>query len=436
MKHALTRIIIMLIIAAALLFGSVAAYATDTVDALYNGEPPSYPTPTATAPINAFEPMLPPTFEQPAPEEPVTTPDSEPEVAPDLLYPVDVSGVEENGTRWIIKTYELGESENPESIPRAAFERDGWRFEITDVIKKETSAADTREHIEAVSIETETKDMTEIIGQLTPTLDFADDDGYCGVLLLDISTIQVETAGTKTNSYTVSAKREYPRLSSADTSLIPKTITDNGRTLTLANVDWKAGNTVAVDYDALPEYYTAFATYTATGSKTVITGYVTTAEYKGTITKLVTGKTLYIAYFEGTQIAPPTPEPTPETVVVTDLPEEPQKSVNLFPIALCVGIALLCGLAYLLFLRRNVKVVVLKNGKALPIGKTRVALSSTVIDLTKFEGKTSGDSFILVLDRLAAKRLFGKTVTVRYGDRTFQHIVCGDGGKYRFEVDF
>jgi hypothetical protein len=34
----------------------------------------------------------------------------------------------------------------------------------------------------------------------------------------------------------VTATREYPHLSTNDTSLIPKTITDNGRTLELDNV--------------------------------------------------------------------------------------------------------------------------------------------------------------------------------------------------------
>jgi hypothetical protein len=113
--------------------------------------------------------------------------------------------------------------------------------------------------------------------------------------------------------------REYPRLSANDTSLLPKTVTENGKTYTLAGVDWKAGNLETIDYEQMPEYYTAYATYTATGSSTKVTGYVTTAVYSGTLAKLTQGKTVYTAYFLGeeirtplemTELAKPTAAPT------------------------------------------------------------------------------------------------------------------------------
>jgi hypothetical protein len=110
----------------------------------------------------------------------------------------------------------------------------------------------------------------------------------------------------------MSVTREYPRLSSNDTSLVPKQVEDRGKTYTLAGVDWRAGNNVTVDYDALPEYYTAIATYTATGTSTKVTGYTTTAVYTGTLAKLSQGKTVYTAYFEGAEIRTP-PEMTEPT---------------------------------------------------------------------------------------------------------------------------
>jgi hypothetical protein len=70
-------------------------------------------------------------------------------------------------------------------------------------------------------------------------------------------------------------------------------------------VDWKAGNYETVDYEQVPEYYTAVASYTATGYSTKVTGYVTTAEYKGSLAKLSQGKTVYTAYFEGKEIRTP-----------------------------------------------------------------------------------------------------------------------------------
>jgi hypothetical protein len=371
-----------------------------------------------------------------------------------------VRGAEENGVRWIIKTYDLDAGESPDDIPRDSFERDGWRYEVTDIIRKETAAADTREHTEPVTVNSGTKDMADIIKLFDPALSFTSEDGYSGVLALDITTIKVKKGGTKTSGYTVRATRVYPHLSSNDTSLIPKTITDNGRTLRLQKVDWRAGNLETIDYNQFPESYTGVATYTTTGKKTVVTGYVTTAEYKGVIAKLIEGKAAYIAYFMGTEITPPTPEPKPEptpeptpaptpvpTPVPTPIPTpkptpEPipeREPVNPLPVAVgaTAGAGLLGGVVFFFFLRKNVKVHNLKDGKYLPIGKARVTARDPIINLTPFADKAASGSFILALDRLAAKQLSGKTLTVNYGDKSLQHIVDGDGGgDYQFEIDF
>ena len=442
MKHITLRAAAVLA-AVLVLCGSVTALAaespspvptSDAVGALHDGAPPVYPgtetvTPAPTDTEYSAEPPF--SFVTPTPE-----PTAEPEPVVPMLYPADVQGVLENGIRWIVKTYELSDAENPEGIARDGFTQDGWSYVLTDITKKETATADVRERIEVVTVNTETKDMATIIAQIAPTLEYTDEDGYTGILDLDITTMLVETAGTKTNSYTVSATREYPHLSSNDTSLLPKTITDSGKTLTLASVDWRAGNTVTVDYDVLPEYYTAIATYTATGSKTSVTGYITTVEYKGTLSKLLAGKTVYTAYFEGTPIAPPAPEPTPTPEPTPEVVES--KPINPVPAAAgaTAGVSLLGGVVFFFFLRKNVKVHNLKDGKYLPIGKTRVTAGTPIINLTTFANKAVSGSFILILDRLAAKQLSSKTVTINYGDRTFQHIIDSDGGEYQFEVDF
>lgn len=238
---------------------------------------------------------------KPAETQPEPEPTQTPVTAPPApkLYPTGVLETQEKGKREIIKTYELSPGENPADIPRDSFERDGWSYFLTDITKKETAAADTREHTEVVTLNTDTKDMDAILRQLAQTLEFTSEDGYTGILTLNVASITVETAGTKKSSYTVSATREYPHLSSNDTSLVPKTITDGGRTLTLASVNWKTQSGMSVDYDQIPASYTAVATYTAAASKTVVTGYVTTAEYKGFLSKLNQGRTIYTAYFLG-----------------------------------------------------------------------------------------------------------------------------------------
>jgi hypothetical protein len=219
-----------------------------------------------------------------------------------------------------VKTYALRPDEDPADIPREDFERGGWRFELTDILRRETANAETREHTEKISLNTDTKELEKILPLLAPTMEYKADDGFVGVLSLDVASISVETAGMKTSSYTMSVTREYPRLSSNDTSLIPKTVEEKGKTYTLAGVDWRAGNTETVDYDALPEYYTAYATYTATGTSTKVTGYVTTAVYSGTLARLSRGETIYSAYFLGVEIVTPLEFVSPGAAPITETP--------------------------------------------------------------------------------------------------------------------
>lgn len=449
MKRILSLSISTLFATNIIIAGIFTAYASDTLDALHNGQPPILPPVAATAAPTAFTTL--PSLNATTTTTPDITGEAEISLAPvapptsasPALYPVDVVGVEENGVQWIVKTYELSEEEKPDWIPNDGFERGGWQYNLTDIVRKETTATDTREHIETITVNTDTKNADAVIKHLEPTLEYESDDGYIGTLTLDITTIKTETAGTKSSSYTVSATREYPHLSANDTSLIPKTITENGKMLTLQGVNWRTDRIVAVDYNELPYSYTAVATYTATGSKSVVTGYITTAEYKGTIAKLIEGKPIYTAYFAGAEIVPPTPEPTatpkptPKPTPVPTPTPLPEPTSPIPAIAGTTGRAgLLGGVVFFFFFRRNVKVHNLKDEKYMPIGKTRVTARNPIINLTPFADKAATGSFILVLDKPAAKSMSGKTVTINYGDKSFQHIIDSDSGEYQFSVDF
>ena len=303
----LIAIIFMFCVSAAII-PALSAYAADSD----GGEAKEPSNVTITVVIPDPEPAP---IEEPMPAAPPTI----------KVYPSDVTEIRDGGGWQIIKTYSLLPDELPGDIPREPFERSGWTFRLTDIIRTETANAETREHVETVTLDTESKELETILPMLPPTMEYRDEDGFVGILSLDVSSITVETAGTRTSSYTMSVTREYPHLSSNDTSLVPKTVTDRGTTYTLAGVEWRAGNTVTVDYNALPEYYTAIASYTATGTSTRVTGYTTTAEYTGTLAKLSQGRTIYTAYFLGEEIRIPlelvasTPEPT-STPTLTETP--------------------------------------------------------------------------------------------------------------------
>jgi LPXTG-site transpeptidase (sortase) family protein len=234
------------------------------------------------------------------------------------LYPAEIQEVRNDDGQQIVKTYALDPTDDPAGISRADFERDNWRYTLTDIVKKETATGDEKEYIETVTQPSDTNDLETILTVLSSTIDFTSEDGYVGTLLLDVSSIKVETAGTKTGSYTVTATREYPNLPSNDSSFVVKTITDGGRTLSLADIQWGAVVSSGDAYGESGESWTAVATYTADATRTVVTGYTVTADYTGTARKLISGKTLYTAYFLGTAIAPPEQVPDDAVYAATD----------------------------------------------------------------------------------------------------------------------
>lgn len=138
---------------------------------------------------------------------------------------------------------------------------------------------------------------------LEPKLEIKTEDGYEGILSLDHTTIQVEAAGYSTSKRTVSAQRTYPNLSDADVSLIPKTVEENGRALTLADVNWQEAATDPTDGYDLPIRYTAVASYTGTATSKYATGYTVTADYKGDVTRVSCDTVIYTAVFSGTDKA-------------------------------------------------------------------------------------------------------------------------------------
>ena len=238
-----------------------------------------------------------------------------PEAAP-TIYPAEVRASEENGIPRLEKVYYLTAKDDPATIPTADFEREGRTYTLLDILKNDQTETHTIDHIEVITQESKTKDMAEIIKVLEPELEISTEDGYTGVLALDYTTIAVEAAGYKTSSRAVSATRTYPNLSDADVSLIPKSVEEGGRTLTLANVDWQEAAADHADGYTLALRYNAVATYTGTATSKYATGYTVTAEYKGEITKTSCDTIIYTAIFSSMDAVEVSEEDTGNTAEV------------------------------------------------------------------------------------------------------------------------
>ena len=254
----------------------------------------------------------------PSTEDLPTLPIPEPDPVP--LYPAEVKQSEENGITRIEKIYYLSSRDDPSNIPTEDFEREGKTYTLLDVLKQAQIESDTQDYVEVLTLDSDTQDMEKILAMLEPELEVQTEDGYHGVLSLDHTTITVEAAGYKTSSRTVSATRTYPNLSGADVSLIPKTITDGGRTLTLADVQWQEAATTQTDGYDMALRYTANATYTGTATSKYATGYVVTANYVGEVTRVSTDVITYTAIFSST-------DPTP-TEEITDTPTDTQQPMQ------------------------------------------------------------------------------------------------------------
>ncbi len=219
-----------------------------------------------------------------------------------VCYPTSVTRSEDGSE--IRKVYDLSPEDDPAGISRSDFEQDGYHYTLTDLLKQELPEHEERQHTETVSLQSDKKDMESVLALLPQEQEFITDDGLIGTLELQLDTVQVEVAGYGSSTKKVSATRSYPNLVNQDTANIPKTITDNGRTLTLETLQWQTDNTASLDGYALGDRFTAVATYTGSATSSYVTGYTVTADYTGTVSHIALDRVRYVAIFEGTPIQP------------------------------------------------------------------------------------------------------------------------------------
>ena len=203
----------------------------------------------------------------------------------------------------INKVYQLSLSDDPGLIPTEDFDRNGRHYYLLDMVRKDEVGVDTQPHTETVTMDSDTGDLAEVLKRLDAQMEVTTEDGYTGTLVLDHTSVKVEVKGYQTSSRSLSATRTYPSLSDADLALIPTTITDGGKTLTLADVQWASDGT----------YYTATAKYTGSSSSRHATGYTVSASYTGEVAKTNCEVVTYTAIFGSTAIPEeqPTPSPSP-----------------------------------------------------------------------------------------------------------------------------
>ena len=216
----------------------------------------------------------------------------------------------------VSKVYQLSLSDDPSGIPTEDFERGGRHYYLLDMTRKDEVGVDTQTHTETVTLSSDTNKMDAILQRLDAEMEFTSEDGYTGILRLDHTSVQVTTDGYKTSTKSLSATRTYPNLSEADVSLIPQSITDNGKTLKLADVQWASSEGMDGE-GGVVTHYTATASYTGSTSSSYATGYTITANYTGELAKTDCSVVTYTAVFGSVEA-----EPAAASEAPTEAPEE------------------------------------------------------------------------------------------------------------------
>lgn len=214
-------------------------------------------------------------------------------------YPTEVHHYERNHKLVIEQIYELNHDQEPSAEIKQDFAQDGYFYTLESITKSEKSTTDTKEHKEIVTVESQSKNIGDIMPLLAKTKAVTTADGYNGTLSLDESSIKVEAKGYKSGSKTIQALRTYPNLLNADLAYIPKSITENGTELELADVNWQRDMTYNPDDYAIGERYLAEALYQGAKRYSYVTGYTITAEYNGEVTKETAQKDIYTLTFVG-----------------------------------------------------------------------------------------------------------------------------------------
>lgn len=330
-----------------------------------------------------------------------------------------------NGQQRITKTYVLPPGTDPEILKEPSFEYDGFTYTWAFTTKEEHTFLDSKSATQTVTVETAKKDLNTILAQLAPTIPY-DDGEYTGELALDHTTLSTVAAGYTTQRGSVTATKTIGPLDRNDMSYVPATTTKNGRTLTLVNVDWQVIGADVVGDVMAPCSYQAIATYSASTSSQVATGYVTTAEYKGEVVAEGVENITYTVVYVGSEIVPVEPEPA----------EPVQQALPSFvlPMAVIGGILMLAALAGLgmfgvrLFLhRKNVYIYVPGDSPRdyKLIAKFRAEPEEPEVDIRNMVPYP--ETVIAVeLKRPLAKKLVGQTFTVHHRTADYTYTVLRD----------
>ncbi|MCI9376207.1 MAG: hypothetical protein HFF85_07400 [Oscillibacter sp.] len=337
-----------------------------------------------------------------------------------------------NGQQRIVKTYVLSPDKDPSELQEPSFDYDGFRYTWAFTTKDEHSFLESKAVTDTVTVETASNNLDKILAELSPNIPY-DDGEYTGELTLDHTTLSTVAAGYTTKYGTVTATKTIGPVDRNDMSYVPATTVKNGMTLKLSNVTWQVTGTDLVGDTLAPASYQAIATYSASTSSKVATGYVTTAEYKGTVTASGVDSITYTVVYVGEEIPPAETALSPEAIAAAALPGRIAKiSLGLLLVLLLAGLG-----AFLFWRRKNVYIYVPgdrpRDYKL--IAKFRVVPEQAEANICDIDPYPEG-IVAVEIKRSLAKKLLGQDFTIhhRTADHTYAVLTDKPSDWHEFDL--
>lgn len=200
------------------------------------------------------------------------------------------------------KIYDVPTGTSPDQIPQDDFDRGDMHYTFQDMLRIEMPDIDRKMHSETVTVSSTSDNSNDVMALLPKSKPVTTDDGYSGTAYLDVSSISTKVAGTESVSEALSATREYPNMPEMDMTDIPKTIEDNGHTLTFSDIEWSPEIEEIDNLGTIETTYTAVVTYTGAATSSRTTGYTVTATYAGEVSHRNNDCIRYIAVYGGEPI--------------------------------------------------------------------------------------------------------------------------------------
>lgn len=339
----------------------------------------------------------------------------------------------ENGKLLVTKIYELPAEIDRKDVIKQSYIEGDYEYVKIDIEETDIKDIDKIDISDTKTISTNTSNRNSVLGLFEYTLSYLDDDGYSGELQRQDDTLSIVTTSTTTKWYTLNDTKYYYRLPNKDISNINKSISKDGITLNLIDIEWINTNNDNVNSNAdtaVGSLYTCKADYSGKYSKKIATGFSATVNYSGYAEKeVVIGKLVKVKYL-GEKI------PEPETIPMIEL--QPAIKVKKFnPLPVVAGTTAsggLVGIILFMFFKKNVHIYNMQSGKYELIGKQRIKNINPNIDITPFESKITTNMFKIVIAKSLANSLVGKDITVSLKDRQIHHTVLSSGVDYVFDI--